>query len=147
MQFRGHAVREEKLRLRARIHAMLEGAARADDLGFACGQRAQRVDAIAAEVHQRAAAALRHGPSQLARPIGDRHVEDGLGLDQPPQLARRHDLDPTPHQPVKAIMKRLDQRLLRFGGRRNHGARLGGVHRERLFAQHGLAGFRRRDGP
>ncbi len=101
---------------------------------------------VTTEVHQ-CAAALFACPAQLALAVRDRHGEIRIDAHEFSEFAGAGDLDGAFHDIVMAIVEGLDQLALGIRRRLVHAPHLRGVHRERLLAQHMLAGLQSGDGP
>ncbi len=108
--------------------------------GFCARDAARPVHAVAAEVHHRAAAERRI-VAEFAGHGTDRHVEVGIDVAHGADAAGADQFQHTRKQGMKTIVVRLDQDIARPFGRIDHRPRFAGIHRERFFAQHRLAGL------
>ncbi len=144
-QGRGNAAGKAQLGLDAGVRAELAEPRRGgDDLGLGAHEAAQPVQRVAAEIHHRPAA-LQRVIADVLRIPGD--VDAELGL------KRTHGAEPglQREQPqerrVIAVVEGLHQHALAGVGGGDHRARLVGGHRDRLLAEHVLAGGERLDRP
>ena len=106
---------------------------------------AGHVDHVRGEVAERAAAGLGgiEAPHALARGVGAPRLPVGAAeVVHLAELARLEDLARAPHGRHEAVVERAHVHDPGLGHRGEHLARLGGVERQRLLAEHVLAGPR-----